>query len=144
MPGKGRGSTSSSAPALKALFSNDDYGLDNATATAVSAHLASQGCTKPAHLRDVDSDDVSEMVSTLGLLKYPAKRLARIITDARGGSISGNSEGIVAAGGGGDVNGHVNASELGAKRQRQENDPEPAVLRQQRRSAALLEEPVRK
>jgi hypothetical protein len=140
---KGRGNTSSCAPELKALFSNNEYGLDNATATVVSAHLASQGCTKPSHLRDVDDDDVAEMVSTLGLLKYPARRLARLITDARGDGVSSTGNGT-AVGGRGDIPGQVNAPELGAKRQRQGHDPEPAVLRQQCGSAAEQEQLVRK
>jgi len=122
MPSKGGASSSSSAPALKTLFYNDDYGLDNATATAVSAHLASQGCTRPAHLCDVD-DDVAEMAATLGLLKYPLKRLARIIKAAREtGSSSAE-------------HGYLNSPGPGLKRQR-EQDVE-------QRASAEEEQPVR-
>lgn len=107
MPSKGGGSSSSSAPALKALFYNDDYGLENATATAVSAHLASQGCTRPAHLCDVDDDDVAEMVTTLALLKYPSKRSARIINAARETGACSSS--------GGAEHGHLNSPGPGLK-----------------------------
>jgi len=140
MPSKGGGSSSSSALALKTLFYNDDYGLDNATATAVAAHLASQGCTRSTHLRDVDDDDVTEMVATLGLLKYPAKRLARMIAGAREAGPSSNSEGVEGAGG--EEHGHLNEPGPAVKRQREHSSEAAVVLRSQRDSAAE-EVPVR-